>query len=114
MQSKYEPTRVVHESFICCVELYDALSVLDELKPGTRLELHNDKANFPPLETVAIYYGDVKVGYVILKNNFIKTMLYFGYGNLLETQICMVNNNAVRLDSRFRVTIKIADNRQTV
>ena len=89
--------------------------------PHTPEEFHDmqfqsviDRINRVPYdnEAVAIYYKDKKLGYVPKeKNSFLSTLLYYGYGDILEARIQYVNveNHPER---QFRVVVKIKDNRK--
>jgi len=111
MNSEYEPTRVLFQTHIKDFALYEGLSVIDELKLGTKLELRHEPDNPNDSEAVAVYFESLKIGYVPLAtNNYIYTMLYFGH-DLFDAQISMVDNNE-HPDARYNVIISVIDRRK--
>ena len=86
--------------------------LINELSLGQAVTLVVETDNPYDNEAVAIYYKDKKLGYVPKeKNSFLSTLLYYGYGDILEARIQYVNveNHPER---QFRVVVKIKDNRK--
>ena len=86
--------------------------LINELSFGQAVTLVVETDNPYDNEAVAIYYKDKKLGYVPKeKNSFLSTLLYYGYGDILEARIQYVNveNHPER---QFRVVVKIKDNRK--
>jgi len=112
MQSKYEPSRSLMDFHIAGFAHHEGLSVIDELRLGTKVDLRQEPDNpFDP-QAVAIYYSDVKIGYIPRdKNAEIFTFLYFGHEDLFEALINMVDDDA-HPERQFRVVVKIRDARE--
>ena len=109
---KYEPPRHIVDFHVAGFAYYDGLDVINELSLGQAVTLVVETDNPYDNEAVAIYYKDKKLGYVPKeKNSFLSTLLYYGYGDILEARIQYVNveNHPER---QFRVVVKIKDNRK--
>ena len=111
MMSIYEPTRTLADFHIAGFSYHEGFNVFCELKVGTKVELRHEPGNPYDPEAVAIYYGENMIGYVPRdKNNEFYTYLYFGHGDLFETFISTVDDDA-HPERRLRVVVRISDSR---
>ncbi|NQM30115.1 restriction endonuclease [Streptococcus suis] len=86
--------------------------MIDQLKPGTPVELVGEPSNPHDSEAVAIFYQGTKLGYISSdKNSLISRLIYFGHGDILEARIQM-SNTENHPDRQFRVVVKLKDNRR--
>lgn len=111
-QQRYEPSRFFMDFHIAGFAYCDGLEVIQELKPGTRLELVGEPDNPHDPDAVALYYRNKKLGYIpSAKNELFSTFLYFGHQDLFETYIQSVNleNHPER---QFRAVVRVKDHRK--
>ena len=109
---KYEPPRHIVDFHVAGFAYYDGLDVINELSLGQAVTLVVETDNPYDNEAVVIYYKDKKLGYVPKeKNSFLSTLLYYGYGDILEARIQYVNVEN-HPEKQFRVVVKIKDNRK--
>ncbi|HEL1556470.1 TPA: HIRAN domain-containing protein [Streptococcus suis] len=86
--------------------------MIDQLKPGTPVELVGEPSNPHDSEAVAIFYQGTKLGYIPFdKNSLISRLIYFGLGDILEARIQM-SNTENHPDRQFCVAVKLKDNRR--
>lgn len=86
--------------------------MIDQLKPGTPVELVGEPSNPHDSEAVAIFYQGTKLGYIPSdKKTLISRLIYFGHGDILEARIQM-SNTENHPDRQFRVVVKLKDNRR--
>jgi hypothetical protein len=112
MESVYEPSRSLMNFHIAGFGHHEGLSVISELKLGTKVDLRPEPRNPYDPQAVAIYFGDVKIGYIPRgKIDEVFLLLYFGHDDVFESYISMVDAD-VHPERQFRVTVKIADRRQ--
>jgi hypothetical protein len=108
MESIYKPSTLLHSSHITHVNEYDILSVYGELKVGTRVELRCEPDNPHDPESVAVYYNDAKLGYVmspLIPRVF--RYLYFGYGNIYDVYVSgMETEQGPEIDLKIDIRIK--------
>ena len=81
--------------------------VINDLKPGAKLELERDIHNpFDP-RAVAIYYGETKLGYIPKSNNEeISTFLDMGHSDIFDVRVQSVHPEN-HPESQVRVAIFI-------
>jgi len=85
---------------------WDGVDVFDQLKIGQELQLKADPENDYDPRAVAIYFGDVKLGYVPRDSNReIRKFLDCGH-DLFETKISQVSPDA-HPEAQVRVVIKV-------
>ena len=108
----YTPTRHYFDCHIAGFKYWDGLEIISNLHDGTAVELRGEPTNPYDPEAVAIYYNEIKIGYIPRdKNSDISRLLYFGHGDIFEAIIsAALPNNPP--EQRFRVTIKIKDARE--
>ena len=110
MQSNFEPSRSLMDFHVAGFAHHDGLRVIEDLKLGTKVDLRFEPDNPHDTHAVAIYYEDVKIGYIpTVKNALFFTMLYYGH-EIFEARISMVNTE-VHPERQFRVSVKILDGR---
>ena len=111
MKSKYEPSRTLIDFHIAGFAYHEGLSVIENLRLGTKVDLRFEPDCPYDPEAVAIYYKDTKIGYVPREHNsnFYK-FLYFGHEDLFEALISLVDDDA-HPERQFRVVVKIKDSR---
>lgn len=107
----YEPSRNVEDFHLAAFAYYDGLEVVDQLKPGTYLDLLAEPTNPYDSEAVAIFYQGKKLGYIPKdRNTLISRMMFYGNGDLLEARVQMVDLT-VHPERQLRVVVKFKDNR---
>ncbi|MFH6636419.1 HIRAN domain-containing protein [Streptococcus suis] len=110
--TSFEPTRNVQDFHLAAFAYYDGLDVIDQLKPGTPVQLVGEPSNPHDSEAVAIFYQSTKLGYIPSdKNSLISRLIYFGHSDILEARIQM-SNTENHPDRQFRVVVKLKDNRK--
>lgn len=62
--TSFEPTRNVQDFHLAAFAYYDGLDVIDQLKPGTPVQLVGEPSNPHDSEAVAIFYQGTKLGYI--------------------------------------------------
>ena len=113
MISVYEPTKSLASFHIAGFGHHEGYSVFSELQVGTKVEMRHEPGNPYDPEAIAIYYGETKIGYVPKEENSeFYTYLYYGYDDLYETFICMVNDDA-HPERQFNVVVTLKDARET-
>lgn len=109
----FEPSRHFMDFHLAAFAYYDGLDVIDDLKLGAPVVLKAEPENSYDPKAVAVFFDDVKIGYVPSVHNYILSkLLYFGHGDIFEARIQMVrpDNHPER---QFRVVVRIKDNRTT-
>lgn len=107
----YEKSRHLMDFHIAGFAYYDGLEVIEELTLGKAVQLISEADNPYDPEAVAIYYEEIKIGYVPKdKNELLSKLLYFGHANIFEARIQYINKET-HPERQFRVVVKIADNR---
>ena len=87
----YEPSRNLSSFHIAGFQYWDGATVLDQLKPGTKLTLVPETDNPYDPAAVAVRFDGVKLGYVPADHNeLISTMLFFGHGDAFECRVQQV------------------------
>ena len=108
----YERSRHLLDCHIAGFTYYDGLDVIGELKLGAPVTLKSEPDNPYDPDAVAIYYEDIKLGYVPqAKNSPVSTLLYFGHGDIVEARINCHKPDA-NTENQFRVVIRVKDNRK--
>jgi hypothetical protein len=89
---------------------YDGINVFYELKIGSELKLKAESENQFDAYAVAIYFHDVKLGYIPQgENKLINKFLQLGYGNLFEVHINRITPD-VYPEKQIGITIRIKEN----
>ena len=111
MKSIFKPSQSFIDFHIAGFGHHKGVSVISELKLGTKVELRHEPDNPHDPEAVAIYYDSVKLGYVPAeKNGTLFRFLYYGHDDLFEAYINMVDPDA-HPERQFRVVVWVADKR---
>ena len=111
MLSNYEPSRSYLDFHIAGFAHHEGLSVIENLKLGTQVDLRHEPDNPHDPQAVAIYFDDVKIGYVpACKNDAFFSLLYYGHDDVFEARINMADT-AAHPERQFRVAVKITDKR---
>lgn len=77
---KWEPSRHFMDFHIAGFAYYDGLDVIDQLILGQQVSLIVEADNPHDPEAVAIYFKDIKLGYVpSAKNILLSNLLYYGH-----------------------------------
>ena len=107
----YEKSRNLQDCHIAGFTYYNGLDVIHELEPGVSVNLQSEPDNPYDPDAVAIYFGEVKLGYIPrVKNNLISNLLYFGYGDIMEARINSYNPTAGP-ENQYRIVVKLKDHR---
>ena len=89
---KWEPSRHFMDFHIAGFAYYDGLDVIDQLILGQQVSLIVEADNPHDPEAVAIYFKDIKLGYVpSAKNILLSNLLYYGHSDIFESRIQFVN-----------------------
>ena len=109
---KYEPSRVFAEFHLAGFTYGDGIDVLEELKPGLDVNLVAEPDNPYDSEAVAIFYKDVRLGYIPKNHNSqISQLLFFGHGDIFEAKI-NYHNDHEHPERQLRVVVRIKDKRE--
>ena len=82
---KWEPSRHFMDFHIAGFAYYDGLDVIDQLILGQQVSLIVEADNPHDPEAVAIYFKDIKLGYVpSAKNILLSNLLYYGHSAIFE------------------------------
>lgn len=112
LSKPFEPSRHLIDFHVAGFAYCDGLDVIEELTLGKTVTLVSEADNPHDPEAVAIYYKDLKIGYVPKdKNSLLSLFLTFGYGDIFEARIQYVNKET-HPERQFRVVVKIKDNRK--
>jgi hypothetical protein len=107
----YIPSRHFVDFHIAGFTYWDGLEVVKQLEVGTELILRGEPENPYDSEAVAIYHGDIKIGYVPKdRNSQISQLLFYGYSDLFETKISQIDPET-HPEKQYRVVVKIRDKR---
>src|SRR5574340_1362191 len=92
---KWEPSRHFMDFHIAGFAYYDGLDVIDQLILGQQVSLIVEADNPHDPEAVAIYFKDIKLGYVPSANNILlSNLLYYGHSAIFESRIQFVNKES--------------------
>ena len=107
METKKQSNRQYFNCHIAGFSHWEGCLVINELKPGAKLNLVRDAHNpFDP-RAVAIYYGDTKLGYIPKNHNEdISTFLDMGHTDLFDARVQSVSPDN-HPESQVRVVIFI-------
>lgn len=106
---KYEPGRHIIDFHLAGFAYYDGLDVIEELILGQVVQLVKEEGNPHDADAVAIFYNDVKIGYVPANSNhLLAQLLYYGHGDILEAQIQTADLTS-HPERQFRVVVKLKD-----
>lgn len=108
----FEKSRNLLECHIAGFAYYDGLDVISKLNLGVPVTLKAEPDNPHDPDAVAIYYENVKLGYVPqVKNLIIGGLLYFGYDEFVEARINCHTPDADP-ERQFRIVVRLKDNRK--
>ena len=73
----------------------DGCIVFDELKMGTKLELVREEYNSHDHNAVAVYFKDMKLGFIPKhQNELISQFLDMGHSDVFEARVCQLDKEA--------------------
>lgn len=105
----YEPNRTIGDFRVAGFAYHEGIYVIEELRIGTTLELFAEPDNPYDTNAVAIYYKDVKIGYIPRESNaLISKMILFGYKDIFEVKVRR-KNLEFHPDRQLEVVIRIKD-----
>ena len=88
---------------------YNGVDVFEHLKIGQELLLKAEPENRFDPNAVAIYYEDVKLGFVPTeKNELLRKFLNLGHSDLFEVKISQVSPDA-HPEKQIRVVVRIRE-----
>ena len=107
METKRKSNRQYFNCHIAGFSHWEGCLVINDLKPGAKLELEREISNpFDP-RAVAIYYENTKLGYIPKSNNEeISTFLDMGHSEIFDVRVQSVCPNE-HPESQVRVAIFI-------
>lgn len=110
MKKGFERSRFLDDFYIAGFKYYDGLSVINNLQLGEKVDLVLEDDNPHDINAVAIYFNNVKLGYVPAeRNSLISDLLYFGH-DIFDAKIMMVKLDTAP-ERQFKVVVSIKDNR---
>jgi len=84
----YQPSRLVSSFNIAGFQYHDGATVFPDLKVGTPVGLVPEPDNPHDPSAMALYYGDVHLGYVPRKENELFSLLaFYGHAGIFECRI---------------------------
>lgn len=91
----YEPSRHIATYCIAGFQHWDGALALGKLKPGTELHLVPEPENPYDPEAMAIYFEEIKLGYVPASENCtVSLMSFYGHADAFELRILQVDAEA--------------------
>ncbi|MCL2680229.1 MAG: HIRAN domain-containing protein [Coriobacteriia bacterium] len=107
----YEPSRTLTETHIAGFAYYDGVDVFADLKVGTTLELAAQPDNSYDRDAVMVLYKGTHIGFIPRRHNCeISKLLYFGYGEILETKVNRVTPESTP-EGQIGIVVKVKDGR---
>ena len=107
METKRKSNRQYFNCHIAGFSHWEGCLVINDLKPGTKLELEREISNPIDPRAVAIYYENTKLGYIPKSNNEeISTFLDMGHSDIFDVRVQSVCPNE-HPESQVRVAIFI-------
>lgn len=74
---------------------WEGCIAFDELKMGAKLELVREESNRHDADAVAVYYKDMKLGFIPkYKNELISQFLDMGHSDVFEARVCRIDSEA--------------------
>ncbi len=110
METKRKSNRQYFNCHIAGFSHWEGCLVINDLKPGAKLELERDANNpFDP-HAVAIYYENNKLGYIPKnQNEDISIFLDMGHSNIFDARVQSVSPDN-HPESQVRIAIFIKNN----
>jgi len=107
----YQRTRHFADFHIAGLTYGDGIELIQELKPGTKLDLKSEPDNPYDPNAVAIYYANKRLGYIpAAANSEISQLLYFGH-NIFDTTIIQLTPDQ-HPSHQIRVVVRLKDDRE--
>ena len=107
MKQHQEKRKHYLHTYIAGFTYWDGCVAFDSLKIGTPLQLVREADNRHDDEAVALYYEDMKLGYVPrLNNSTISKLMDMGYDNIFEVRVCSIDASA-RPEEQVKINIYI-------
>ena len=74
---------------------WDGCIAFEDLKMGTKLELVREDYNRHDPNAVAVYYKDMKLGFIPKhKNEMISQFIEMGHNDVFEVRVCQIDEEA--------------------
>lgn len=74
---------------------WDGCIAFEKLKVGTKLELEREEYNSHDHNAVAIYYKDMKLGFIPKRHNeLVCQFLDMGHNDVFEVRVCQIDEEA--------------------
>ena len=87
----YQPSRTIYAFHIAGFQFWDGADALARLEPGPRLELVPEFDNPHDPSALALYLGDLQLGFVPAElNETVATMVYYGHADAFEVVVQQV------------------------
>ena len=91
----YEPSRHLATYYIAGFQHWDGAFVLNKLKPGATVRMVPEPKNPHDPAAIAIFYKNVKLGYIPANQNETISLLYaYGHDDVFELRVLQVDPKA--------------------
>ncbi len=109
----YEPSKTYETFTIAGFEYWDGASVLTSLRPGMQLKLVPEFDNPHDCKAIALFYHDVKLGFIPrFVNDIPAQLLFYGHEDVFEAIILAVRPEESPY-KQVHVGLRIKDIRDT-
>ena len=110
-QRVYEPSREFLSFDIAGFSHWYGFEVFDRLRPGTKIDLVPEPDNPYDPCAVALYYDDIKIGFVPRdRNGVLSQLLFFGHDDTFTARVAQVREDA-HPEHQVRVIVFVKDKR---
>ena len=107
----YTPSRQISTFHVAGFQYYDGAFVLDELKPGKKLEMVPEPDNPYDPNAIELRFKKTKLGYVPRsENGQLALMAFYGHKGIFEARVLQVDPEAEPRNQE-RVGIYVTDKR---
>ena len=108
----YEPSKQIEQFEIKSFMYHDGCLVLDQLRPGMKLDIEPEFDNPYDPNALALYYDEQRVGYIPREHNWVPSQLVrFGHADALEVRILQVAPEK-HPSSQVRAALYVVDARE--
>lgn len=88
----YQPSRTVTTFYVAGMSYWDGVEALGSMTPGDHLRLVAEPDNPHDANAVALYFDDIKLGYIPRDNNELAALLLaYGHEDVLEARVLSVD-----------------------
>ena len=109
----YEPSRSYLDCHLAGFTHWDGVDAFKELEVGSPLSLVPEPDNPFDQKSVAVYYGDLKLGYIPSKyNGRLSPLLIFGPEDLFEVFVNHISEDH-HPEGQIGIIVKIKDSRKS-